>query len=64
MNRLGFNQFDSTIGGALDFDMPSIACNMSSTFDPLVEWLPKSSIWKKYLPTWHLVKSYRGDDSC
>jgi len=24
--------------------------------DPLIDWLPYK--WKKYLPTWHLVKSY------
>ena len=53
--------WNSTDAGATttsDFDIPSIAVNMLSTFDPLVDWLPKSSIWKKYLPTWHLVKSY------
>ncbi len=26
--------------------------------DPLIDWLPYK--WKKYLPTWHLVKSYGG----
>jgi len=25
--------------------------------DPLIDWLPYK--WKKYLPTWHLVRSYR-----
>jgi len=25
--------------------------------DPLIEWLPYK--WKKYLPTWHLVRSYQ-----
>jgi len=24
--------------------------------DPLTDWLPYK--WKKYLPTWHLVRSY------
>ena len=24
--------------------------------DPLIDWLPYK--WEKYLPTWHLVRSY------
>lgn len=24
--------------------------------DPLIDWFPYK--WKKYIPTWHLVKSY------
>jgi len=27
--------------------------------DPLIDWLPYH--YKKYLPTWHLVLSYRTD---
>ena len=26
--------------------------------DPLVDWLPNSCLYVKYIPTWHLVKSY------
>ena len=25
-------------------------------YEPLINWLPYK--WKKYIPTWHLVKSY------
>ena len=28
-----------------------------STPDPLIDWLPYH--YKKYLPTWHLVRSYQ-----
>ena len=27
--------------------------------DPLIDWLPYH--YKKYLPTWHLVRSYQHD---
>jgi len=26
--------------------------------DPMLEWLPEASKWKKYFPAWHLVRSY------
>jgi len=25
--------------------------------DPLIDWLPYK--WEKYIPTWHLVRSYK-----
>ena len=59
MNRLNFNQLDAGNVTTLDFDMSSCVGNMITTFDPLIEWLPKSSIWKRYRPTWHLVRSYK-----
>ncbi len=42
--------FHQTISGAVT----------STTFsfpDPLIDWLPYT--YKKYLPTWHLVRSYK-----
>ena len=30
----------------------------SYTPDPLIDWLPNSCLYTKYVPTWHLVKSY------
>ena len=27
--------------------------------DPLIDWLPNSCLYTKYVPTWHLVRSYR-----
>ena len=30
-----------------------------TTPDPLIDWLPYH--YKKYLPTWHLVRSYQHD---
>ena len=26
--------------------------------DPLIDWLPNSCLYTKYVPTWHLVRSY------
>jgi len=34
--------------------------NTNSTWDlpdPLIDWIPYK--WKKYFPTWHLVRSYK-----
>ena len=27
--------------------------------DPLIDWLPNSCLYTKYVPTWHLVRSYQ-----
>jgi len=27
--------------------------------DPLIDWLPNSCLYTKYVPTWHLVRSYK-----
>ena len=29
--------------------------------DSYVDWLPNSCLYPKYLPTWHLVQSYKVD---
>mgnify|MGYP006908252207 CR=1 FL=1 len=26
--------------------------------DPYIDWLPNSCLYPKYIPVWHLVKSY------
>ena len=64
MNRLPFHQFDSTTNSTLGFDIPSTdtqTWNLTLTLDPLIDWLPKASQHKKYIPTWHLVRSYIGE---
>ena len=35
----------------------SIATTTIEYIDPLIDWLPYH--YKKYLPTWHLVRSYK-----
>ncbi len=30
-----------------------------STPDPLIDWLPNSCLYTKYVPTWHLIRSYK-----
>ena len=30
-----------------------------TTPDPLIDWLPNSCLYTKYVPTWHLVRSYQ-----
>jgi len=44
------NDVNGTItqGTSMIFTMP----------DPLIDWLPNSCLYEKYLPTWHLVRSY------
>ena len=27
--------------------------------DPLIDWLPNSCLYTKYVPTWHLIRSYQ-----
>ncbi len=27
--------------------------------DPLIDWLPNSCLYTKYVPTWHLIRSYK-----
>ena len=34
--------------------------NFILTFpDPLIDWLPNSCLYTKYVPTWHLIRSYK-----
>ena len=47
-NALTFNFDDSITSATTEFYLP----------DPLIDWLPNSCLYTKYLPTWHLVKSY------
>ncbi len=44
------------------FDTDSTAETIDITLpspDPLIDWLPNSCLYTKYVPTWHLVRSYR-----
>ena len=56
-NRFLQFQTGANITGALD--LSNIGVNIITFPDPLIDWLPKASQRKKYLPTWHLVRSYR-----
>lgn len=50
----------STAGGnwtdtqTLDLGTPTTTLELP---DPLIDWLPYK--WKKYIPTWYLVRSYK-----
>ena len=55
---MNWNQFDSGTTTALTLNLDNMATTSVYLPDPLIDWFPKSSIWKKYLPIWHLVKSY------
>ena len=62
MNWLFPNQFDASAGGALTQTFDFIDNNTTTTWtlpDPLVDWLPNSCLHEKYIPTWHLVRSYK-----
>ena len=56
---------DAWAGGSVVFntdtgcDTANIATNTFTLVapDPLIDWLPYH--YKKYLPTWHLVRSYQ-----
>ena len=59
MNGLQFNQLDSATSSTLDLiTSPDGGCT-TLVWEPLVDWLPKASQHKKYIPTWHLVRSYK-----
>ena len=48
---------DITAGAStVSFDNPT---DFITIPDPLIDWLPYH--YKKYLPTWHLVRSYKHD---
>ena len=40
--------FDTANSGSIRLELP----------DVLINWLPKACTREKYLPTWHLVRSY------
>ena len=48
------NDYSTTNTCNIDFDTNTTL----ELPDSLIDWLPYK--WKKYLPTWHLVKSYGG----
>ena len=60
MNRLKFHKLDA--GNAtsdFDFQFADTATTTWTLPDPLIDWLPPASERKKYIPTWHLVRSYK-----
>jgi len=54
--------YNFTTGGTdtISFTTDSDATTTAVFFpDPLIDWLPNSCLHEKYVPTWHLVRSYR-----
>ena len=50
----------NSVNGNLHFATGSTDMNtITLTYNEYLDWLPKSSIWKKYLPIWHLKESYK-----
>ena len=45
----------------LQFTTDGSCTNLTTyiTLDPLRDWLPNSCLYEKYIPTWHLMESYR-----
>ena len=39
----------------------NLACDTTTTYiyDTYRDWLPNSCLYEKYIPTWHLVRSYK-----
>ncbi len=48
---------NSTTTDTLTFDIPETAATMWAGYFKS-DWLPESCKREKYLPTWHLVRSY------
>ncbi len=58
--------FDGTSSaGTMNFTTDAnIDCTSTFTVsapDPLIDWLPNSCLYTKYVPTWHLINSYNID---
>lgn len=45
--------------GTNDLTFNVDAANTIEFPDPLIDWLPNSCLYVKYVPTWHLVRSYK-----
>ena len=39
-------------------DTAGVFNNFIPTYNEYLEWLPEACQWEKYIPIWHLVKSY------
>ena len=55
----------TTTANTLNFNTDAnIDCTSLAFYtpDPLIDWLPNSCLYVKYVPTWHLVKSYGPHD--
>ena len=53
--------------GDYSFTTSGAATTLQTTYvtlpasDPLIDWFPNSCLYPKYIPTWHLIQSYRVD---
>lgn len=58
-----FNNSASGDTANLTYDTGGIIdCTSNFTLispEPLIDWLPNSCLYTKYVPTWHLVRSYQ-----
>ena len=56
--RTNFNQqFDTGTSNNFTFNTDDIPITTIELPDPLIDWLPYKI--EKYIPTWHLVRSYK-----
>ena len=59
---MNWTMFTNSTAGSNWTDTQTLNLDCSTTTlelpDPLIDWLPYK--WEKYLPTWHLVRSYLG----
>lgn len=56
MSDWSFLDFSNT--GAVTCDFPTDSTT-TVIYEPLRDWLPNSCLHEKYIPTWHLVRSYK-----
>ncbi len=56
---MSWTNTSSASTSTLTFDIDDIATTTIELPDPLIDWLPNSCLYEKYLPTWHLVRSYK-----
>ena len=54
-----WNSEDNMYNFMLDTANTITASTYNITYNEWIDWIPKSCKWKKYIPTWHLVRSYR-----
>ncbi len=64
---MNWNTSNSISFTPLNFNYSDVCGDMNTTSnyitletpDPLIDWLPNSCLYTKYVPTWHLVRSYQ-----
>ena len=52
-----YNMTTSTSG--INFTIPSDDTYTFTMTDSYIDWFPNSCLYVKYIPTWHLVQSYK-----